>query len=331
MDPRHDLRRRHVLSLSAGLLLGLRAAGAGAQGAAAYPGGPVRLIISTPPGGGNDVVARLIGQKLTAAWGQPVIVDARPGASGLIAGAAVAKAAPDGLTLLVTHAALATALALKRNPSFRLGELTPVMRIVDTPIAFTIGAGTGARTLAEFVDAAKAKPKTFSFGSYGAGTSAHLLGELLNRRAGIDLLHVPYKGEAPAVNDLLGGQVSAIFGSAGTVGPHVKAGKARIVAFANPQRVSSFPEVPTFAEAGYPELNVPGWIGLLAPAGTPRPIVDKLAAELGRIVALADVRQRLVEMGYEPSGAATQVFADQLAAEVGKWEALGRETGVSLD
>lgn len=302
-----------------------------AQPASTYPNAPIRIVISTPPGGGNDVVARLIGQKLTAAWGQPVIVDSKPGASGLIAGATVAKAPPDGYTLLVTHAALATALALKSNPIVHLSELQPVMRIADTPIAFTVGTSTGAKTLAEFVAVAKGHPKKMSYGSYGVGTSAHLLGEMLNRRAGIDLLHVPYKGEAPAVTDLLGGQVSAIFGSAGVVGPHVKSGKAVIVAFANPKRVSAFPDVPTFAEAGYPDLNVPGWIGLFAPTGTPKPIVDKLAAELGRVVQMPDVQQRIVEMGYEPSGTATRAFADQLDAEIGKWAALGKEAGISLD
>lgn len=302
-----------------------------AQATQSYPSAPIRIVISTPPGGGNDVVARLIGQKLTAAWGQPVVVDPKPGASGLIAAAAVAKAPADGYTLLVTHAALATALALKSNPNIRMSELQPVMRIVDTPIAFTIGASTGATSLAEFVAVAKARPKTLSYGSYGVGTSAHLLGELLNRRAGIDLLHVPYKGEAPAVTDLLGGQVSAVFGSAGVMGPHVKSGKAIIVAFANPKRVSSFPNVPTFAEAGYPDLNVPGWIGMLAPAGTPKPIVDKLAAELERIVHMPDVQQRFIEMGYEPSGIPTQAFADQLIAEIGKWAALGKEAGITLD
>ncbi len=321
--------RRLLLSLA--VLAAPCAAVAAAEGGQIYPHAPIRIVISTPPGGGNDVVARLIGQKLTAAWGQPVIVDSKPGASGLIAGATVAKAPADGYTLLVTHAALATALALKSNPGVRLSDLEPVMRIVDTPIAFTISASIGAKTLAEFVAAAKARPRALSFGSYGVGTSAHLLGEMLNRRAGIDLLHVPYKGEAPAVSDLLGGQVSAVFGSAGVVGPHVKSGKVTIVAFANPKRVGSFPNVPTFAEAGYADLNVPGWIGLFVPAGTPKPIVDKLAAELKNIMQLPDIQQRFVEMGYEPSGVATQHFTDQLNAEIGKWASLGREANISLD
>lgn len=317
-----------AMAIAASLWSGAVAAQASS---ATYPNAPVRLVISTPPGGGNDIVARLIGQKLSAAWGQPVLVESKPGASGLIAGATVARASPDGHTLLVTHAALATALALKANPNVRLSDLRPVMRIVDTPIAFTVGSATGARSLAEFVAAAKARPKELSYGSFGAGTSAHMLGEMLNRRAGIDLLHVPYKGESPAVSDLLGGQVSSVFGSAGVVGPHVKAGKAVIVAFANHKRVTSFPQVPTFAEAGYPDLNVPGWIGLFAPAGTPAPVVEKLAKEMDRIVQMPDVQQRFAEMGYEASGVAMQAFADQLNAEIGKWAALGREAGISLD
>lgn len=317
-----------AMTMAASIWSGAVAAQAGT---ATYPNAPVRLVISTPPGGGNDIVARLVGQKLSAAWGQPVVVESKPGASGLIAGATVARASPDGYTLLVTHAALATALALKSNPNVRLSDLRPVMRIVDTPIAFTVGSATGARSLAEFVATAKARPKELSFGSFGAGTSAHMLGEMLNRRAGIDLLHVPYKGESPAVSDLLGGQVSSVFGSAGVVSPHVKAGKAVIVAFANHKRVASFPQVPTFAEAGYPDLNVPGWIGLFAPAGTPAPVVEKLAREMDRIVQMPDVQQRLAEMGYEASGIAMQAFADQLSAEIGKWAALGREAGISLD
>jgi tripartite-type tricarboxylate transporter receptor subunit TctC len=302
-----------------------------AQEGAKFPSGPIRFVIPTPPGGGNDIVARLIGDKLSAAWGQPVIVESKPGASGLIAAAAVAKAPADGYTLLLTHAALTTSVALRPNPPVRMNELTAVSQIVVTPIAFTVSANTGAKNLSEFVAAAKANPKKFSFGSYGTGTSAHLLGEMLNRRAGIDLLHVPYKGEAPAISDLLGGQVTAVFGSAGTVAPHAKAGKVRIVAFASPRRVASFPDVPTFTEAGYAELNLPGWIGVLAPAATPKPIVTRLAREIARITHLPDVAPKLIEVGYEPTGTDEQAFSDLLGQEVKKWAAVGKELNISLD
>lgn len=316
--------------LSACLMAGAATAIA-QQATKPFPSGPIRFVIPTPPGGGNDIVARLIGEKLSAAWGQPVVVESKPGASGMIAAAVVAKAPPDGHTLLLTHAALATSVALRSNPQVRLSELTAVSQVVVTPIAFTVSSNTGAKNLGEFVAAAKANPKKYSFGSYGAGTSAHLLGEMLNRRAGIDLLHVPYKGEAPAISDLLGGQVTSVFGSAGTVAPHAKADKVRIVAFASPQRVASFPDVPTFAEAGYADLNLPGWIGVLAPVDTPKPTVAKLAQEIARIVRLPEVAQKFVEVGYEPTGTSDQVFAELLGQEVKKWAAVGKELNISLD
>jgi tripartite-type tricarboxylate transporter receptor subunit TctC len=194
-----------------------------------------------------------------------------------------------------------------------------------------VSAGTGAANVADFFKAAKANPKKYSFGSYGVATTAHLFGETMNRRAGLDMAHIPYKGEAPAVQDLLGGQVTAVFGTVGVVDPHVKAGKVRIIAFASPKRVAGYPDVPTFAEAGLPEINLPGWIGVLAPAGTPRAILDKVAEQIGLVMRLPDVAQRMAELGYIATGTTPAQFNEQLAGELGKWAELGKETGISLD
>lgn len=282
-------------------------AGLGAMAAAAV--GPtlaqgsdsaIRFVIPTPAGGGFDTMMRLVGQKLTEAWGQPAIVDPRPGASGMLAIRHVIQSPPDGRTLLQIHTGLLTNLALQPNPGYRLEDLKPVCMLVMAPITLGVRRSLGVNTLQEFIAMAKARPGKLTYASYGPGSGGHFVGELLNLSAGIQTVHVPYKGEAPAIQDLLGEQVDAAVVSLGGASRHPD--KIKPLAVASPMRSVKYPDVPTFAEAGQPQVNMPGWGAILAPAATPQPMVDKLSAELSRIIRLPDVSQRMLDLGFESVG-----------------------------
>lgn len=282
--------------------LGLLAAGglSSAIAEAAYPPGPIRIIIPTPAGGGHDSMMRTVGVKLTEAWGQPVIVESKAGAAGAIAAAFVAKAAPDGLTLLLGYSALVSNVVLQPNPGYRLAELAPVSMLALTPIALGVRSSLGVNTVQEFVALAKRQPKKLSYGSYGQGSGGHFVGEQLNAAAGIDVVHVPYKGEAPALQDLLGEQIDAAVVSLGGVQRYP--GKIKALAVASPTRFPLYKDVPTFIEAGLPSVNLPGWGAVFAPAATPKPILAKLTAELNRVIMLPDVQAKLLELGFESVG-----------------------------
>ena len=291
--------RRHTLAA------GLALAGAAAwpplaRADAAYPSNIVKFIIPTPAGGGHDTMMRVIGQKLTEAWGQPSIVESKAGASGAIAAATVAKAAPDGYTLLMNYSAFVSNLVLQPVQTYKMADFVPVSMLALTPIAIGVRESLNVRTLRQLVELARSKPGRISYGSYGPGSGGNFVGELLNVAAGIDTVHVPYKGEAPALQDLIGGQIDTAVVSLGGVSRYP--GKIRALAVASPGRFPLYPDVPTFAEAGFPEVNMPGFGALFAPAGTPRPIVDKLTAEMARVVRLPDVAPKLLELGFEPAG-----------------------------
>ena len=258
-----------------------------------FPSQVIKFVIPTPAGGGHDTMMRIIGQKLTDAWGQPCIVESRSGASGAIAAATVSQAPADGYTVLISNT------VLMPKPGYRLEDLQPVGMLALTPIAFGVRESLPASTLKQYVALAKTRPGKLSYGSYGPGSGGHFVGELFNMAAGIDTVHVPYKGEPPALQDLIGGQIDAAVASLGNVNRYP--GKIKPLAVATATRSPSYPDVPTFAELGYPEVDMPGWGAAFVPAKTPKAIVDKLNTEMGRILVMPDVRAKLLELGFEPA------------------------------
>lgn len=264
-----------------------------------FPSQVIKFVIPTPAGGGHDTMMRIIGQKLTDAWGQPCIVESRSGASGAIAAATVSQAPADGYTVLIGYSALLSNTVLMPKPGYRLEDLQPVGMLALTPIAFGVRESLPASTLKQYVALAKTRPGKLSYGSYGQGSGGHFVGELFNMAAGIDTVHVPYKGEPPALQDLIGGQIDAAVVSVGGVNRYP--GKIKPLAVASATRFPSYPDVPTFAELGYPEVDMLGWAAAFVPAKTPKAIVDKLNTEMGRILVMPDVRAKLLELGFEPA------------------------------
>lgn len=264
-----------------------------------FPSQVIKFVIPTPAGGDHDTMMRIIGQKLTDAWGQPCIVESRSGASGAIAAATVSQAPADGYTVLIGYSALLSNTVLMPKPGYRLEDLQPVGMLALTPIAFGVRESLPASTLKQYVALAKTRPGKLSYGSYGPGSGGHFVGELFNMAAGIDTVHVPYKGEPPALQDLIGGQIDAAVVSVGGLSRYP--GKIKPLAVASATRFPSYPDVPTFAELGYPEVDMPGWGAAFVPAKTPKAIVDKLNTEMGRILVMPDVRAKLLELGFEPA------------------------------
>lgn len=265
-----------------------------------FPNAPIRVVIPTAVGGGYDLMMRAIGQKMLESWGQACVVDPRTGASGSIAAQIVAKAPPDGYTLMVGYSALVSNLVLQQNPGYALADFAPVSMLTISPIALAVRDSLGVNTLQEFVALAKSQPGKLSYGSYGPGSGGHFVGEQLKQAAGIHVTHLPYRGETPAIQDLLAGQIDA---ATITVGGATRyPGKIKPLAICSPSRFPLYPDIPTFAEAGFAAVNMPGWGGLFAPAATPKPVIEKLAHEVNRIIKLPDVAKKILELGFEPVG-----------------------------
>lgn len=319
--------RRAVLAASLALL----AAAPGWAQNTPFPTKPVRLVIPTAPGGNLDVLARIVAAKLTEAWGQPVIVESRPGANTILATTAVARAQPDGYTALFTISGFVQNLVLQQNPQYKMGDLAPVSLVASFPIALAANTKLPANDLAGVVKLAKDAPEKYSFGSYGVGSGGHIIGEGLNKAAGIRIKHVAYKGESPSFTDLVGGQIDLAYGSMGFYAAQLGNGKVKLIAVAAPHRLKSFPDVPTFAEAGYPDVNLPGWGGMFLPAGTPAPIVDKFVQEIRKIVQMPDVLAKIYQLGYEPVGNTNAEFAQFLQADLQRWSKIVRENNIHLD
>jgi tripartite-type tricarboxylate transporter receptor subunit TctC len=299
-----------------------------------YPAKPVRILSGFAAGGAADILGRVVAQRLSEALKQPFVVETRAGAAGIIATEAVARSAPDGYTLLVgtmtTHG-IAPSL-YKKLPYDVTRDFAPIALIGHIPLVMTVGSAVPASSLKDFVALAKAAPGKYSFASAGGGTPPHLTGELFRSRFGLDLLHVPYKGTAPAVTDLIGGQVSMTIDGLTVQLPHIKSGKLKALAAASAKRIAAIPDVPTFAELGYPDLEVSLWYSLFAPAGTPRPIVTLLNAELSKMLALPEVRQRLAELAVEPGdGGSAEQFGAFVQAELRRWGQVVQQVGVTLD
>lgn len=301
-----------------------------AAAAQAWPSQPIKFIVSQSAGGSIDIAARLIGQKLAESLGRQVIVDNRAGANGMIAGEAAARAQPDGYTFLMTSPSTLTINqhVYKKVPYDALRDFIPVTQTTSIVFALTVNAASSFRTVADLVAAARVKPDAIRFASAGIGNQSHLAAELFAAAAGVQMLHVAYKGEAPAITDLLGGQVDMIFGTAPALLPHVKSGKLRALAVGQARRAAAAPDVPSIAEAGYPAVSVTGWTGIVAPAGTPAPIIRRLHDEVVKVLALPDVRETLARAGAEPVGSTPEQFGEFIRAETLKWGAAVKRAGI---
>ncbi|MCC6531559.1 MAG: tripartite tricarboxylate transporter substrate binding protein [Burkholderiales bacterium] len=306
---------------------------AGAALAQTYPAKPIRIIVPFPAGGGADLWARLIGQKLAQAWGHNVIVDNRSGASGIIGTEASAKAAADGYTLLLgtTGTHTTNPVVFAKLPYDPVKDFAPLTNFVDTPFMLVVHPSLPAVSVKDVVALAKRNPAQATYASFGNGSSAHLAGELFKSAAAIDIVHVPYRGGAPAMADLMGGQVSMMFNSLPAVIPQVKAHRLRPIAIASSIRTKGLPEVPTFAEGGLPAVEAGSWYGVFAPAGTPSAVIGKLNAELVRMLQSAEIQQRLVVEGADAIGNTPEQFAAQVERDIAKWSKVARASGIRLD
>jgi tripartite-type tricarboxylate transporter receptor subunit TctC len=288
---------------------------------AGYPSRPIRFLVPLAAGGGSDFVSRLLAQRLTEAWGQQVVVDNRPGGSGIIATELLAKAGADGHTMLMTTMAHTVNPSLfAKLPYDSVKAFEPVILLAQAPSILSAHPSVPAANVKELVALAKARPGQISYASFGIGATSHLTGELLKHAAGIDLLHVPYKGAGEAGGYLLSGQVNLMFSSPASVVPHFKAGKLKALASTAKQRLRALPDLPTFAEQGYPEVNATNWYGVLVPAGTPKPVIAKLNGELVRILRVPEVVERMQQvLDAEPIGSTPAEFQAFLSAERSRW------------
>lgn len=325
------VRRWSGIVLQIVALLALASAGASAQN---YPAKPIRLVVPYPAGGPLDIMARAIGQKLTEAWKQPVVVDNRAGAGGNIGADLVAKSAPDGYTLLMgavaTHAINPTLYS--KIPYDPVRDFAPVALVAQVPNILVVNPAVPAKTVQELIELARAKPGYLNFGSGSTGSTGHLAGELFKTMAGVQMVHIPYKGAAPALADLLAGQVQLMFDNLANSLPNVKAGKLRALAVTTLARSPAMPDLPTIAESGLPGFDLTTWFGLLVPAGTPPEIVAKLNAEVVRALNANDMRERLEKMGAEPPANNTpEHFAAFIRAEAAKYAKVVKESGAKVD
>ena len=301
-------------------------AGAFAQ---AYPSKPVRVVVPFPPGGGTDIVARTVTPKMAEILGQPFIVENRAGAGGNIGTDAVAKSPADGYTLLMASASTAINTTLVPNLSWDFSrDFAPVVLLVVNNHLLAAHPSVPANNVRELLALAKAKPGSVSYASYGSGSSAHLTAELFKLMAGVDLLHVPYKGAAPAVNDLLGGQVNIIFADVAALLPHIKSGKLKALGIGATKRFEGLPEVPTIAEAGVPGFEAGGFLGLVAPAGTPGALVNQLNAAAQKSLAQPEVRERLLALASPPVGGSPAEFGQYIRREIDKWAGVIRAANI---
>ena len=320
---------KRVVLCGAALLM---AAGT-ALAAQSYPTRPIRMIVPFNPGGTSDTIARIFGQKVTEAWGQPVVGDIRPGASGIIGTEIAARAPGDGYTLL--HGNLSQ---FATNPSLyskitydTLRDFVPLSLIGSAPQLLVVHPGLPVKSVRELIQLAKSKPGALNFGSGGAGTLASLGGEMFNLRAGVSIVHVPYKGTVLALNDLLGGRVQLIFSDMPIALPHAKSGKLRALAVTTPKRTSLLPEMPTVAESGLPGFALENWWGLLAPRGVPREIVAKLNAEIVRVHGLPDVKERYAALGIEATSSTPEAFAGYIRSEAAKFAKVINDAGIKVE
>lgn len=297
-----------------------------------YPSRSIRIVVPFPPGGATDAAARLVATKMSEKWGQPVVIDNRAGAGGNVGSDIVAKSAPDGYTLVmgVTGSHAINTSLYSKMPYDPVADFVAISQVAVVPNVVVVHPSVPARTLAELVALAKREPGKLNYASLGNGTAAHLGMELLKSAAGIDLTHVPYKGSAPAVTDLLAGQVQVMVDGLPSALQHVKAGKLRAIALTSLHRAPALPDLPTIAET-YPGFYADAWSGLFAPKGTPPAIVNQLSTEVQRILRLPDVREKLAALGAEPVGSTQAEFAAHVKREIDKWAKVVKTSGAKVD
>jgi tripartite-type tricarboxylate transporter receptor subunit TctC len=300
-----------------------------AWGQGEYPARPVRIVVPSPPGGGTDIVARVLAQHFSKAMGQPFFVENKPGAGNMIGIEFVARSPADGYTVLVVASTLAlNSVLYKKVPYDPVKDFAPIALAATAPNVLIVNPALPAQTLAEFIALAKKKPGALSYGTPGIGTSPHLSMELLKSMAGIDLQHVPYRGTAAAVTDLIGGQIAVTFANALTAKPQVDAGRVRALAVSGPKRIEALAAVPPVAEAGVPGYEAMQWYGLVAPAGTPAPVIARLNAEAVKALQSDEMREKLALDGAQPVGSSPAEFAALIRSELDKWTRVARTAGI---
>lgn len=329
-----SLSCRRLLRAGAALALSALALAGGPAVAQQYPDKPIKLVVPFPPGGATDVIGRVMAQRLSTALGQSVVVDNRGGASGNIGAEAVAKATPDGYTLLMGAVTSHSINQTLEKASIRYNfekDLIPVAIVGSVPLVFVVHPSVPAKTLKELIAHAKSKPGELNFASSGAGAPQRLAAEMFKRSAGVDMVHIPYKGSGPAMTDLIGGQVLTMVETVPAALQHIKAGKLRALAVTTPQRISMLPDVPTAGEAGMPGFEVSSMFGILAPAGTPRPIVVRLNAEITKLLAMPEVREQLLAQGAYAVITTPEQATVRVHQEVEMWAKVIKEANVKPD
>jgi tripartite-type tricarboxylate transporter receptor subunit TctC len=295
-----------------------------------FPNKPIKMVVPYPPGGPTDVQARVVAEKLGSILGQPVVVENRGGAGGMLGSKLVAQAAPDGYTLLMgASGPQAIGPLMVQTPMYDpIKDFTPISLVSYSPMMLIVNPKLPVKSVKDLIDLAKQKPGTLNYGSYGPGTMAHLAGALFDSMAGVKMTHVPYKGSAPAMVALLGGEIDLMFDTIITALPHVKGGKVRALAVTKPTRSSAVPDLPTVAESGLPGFEAVSWIGLMGPAGMPQEAVDQLSSAMVKALADPGVRERLAQAGAEPVGSDAATFAKQMKSELARWEPVVKAAGL---
>jgi tripartite-type tricarboxylate transporter receptor subunit TctC len=300
--------------------------------AADYPARPIRMVVAYSPGGTTDFTARVVAPKLGELLGQTVVVDNRPGAGSILGTDLVAKGTPDGYTLLMADTTFGIIPAIYRKLPFNVQkDFATISQIMSVPNALVVYSSVPARTVQELVALAKAKPGQLTFGSGGVGTPLHMGGEQLKVAAGIDMLHVPHKGAAPAMTSLLGGQITMVFATLTLAVPQVKSGKVRALAVTSAKRVKALPDTPTMREAGYPEVNATSWFGLVAPVRVPKSILARISAETAKVVAMPEVRERIEAQHGEVVGSTPAEFAKFVAGEIANWTRVAKAGNITAE
>jgi tripartite-type tricarboxylate transporter receptor subunit TctC len=321
----------HFRLLAAGVVVAAFGAAldAAAQTAATFPSRPIKIVVPFAPGGPNDIIARLVGQKWNELWGHPTVIENRGGAGGTIGVEYGSKAAPDGYTVIMGGMSnLAVAVGMYPKLGYDPRELTPLANVAIVPYVLAVNPHVPAKNIRELIAVAKSKKGLLSYGSSGTGAISHLAAELFKSMTGTDIVHVPYKGTAPAVTDVIAGQIDMMLADYAAVAPHAKAGKLRLLAAAGVKRTAAAPELPTIAEAGVKGYAVDAWFGLVAPAGVPKDIAAKLNAATVNALKSADVRQRFGELGYEAIGDTPEQFGATIKSDIDKYVQLIRKIGI---
>ncbi len=298
-----------------------------------FPTRPMRLVVPFVAGGGTDLLARTVGQKLNEAWGQPVIIDNRPGGTGAVGSVLVAQSAPDGHTLMaVTSSTHAISPNFHRKPPYDpVKDFAPITQVASAPEVIVTHPSLPVTSIKELVALAKAKPGTLSYASAGTGTIGHMTGELFKIITGTNITHIPYKGTGNAIRDVLGNQVPIMYGGPGSVIQHIRSGRLRALGAATRQRLPEFKDIPTLAEAGYPEIEASNWYAVLTTAGTPRRVIDKLNREIVRIMQLPEIREMLLRQGYDATTSTPEDLATLIRTDLAKWNKVVKATGMKIE